>query len=428
VRDNVKDLPLDADDFERVGDTKKIKDKSQRNISVALGLLGARVSYNEFSDRMLVEGLDGFSLLDDAAVERLWFQIDESFKFLPPRDFFFSALRDLARSNRFHPVREYLGGLKWDGARRVDNWLARYAGAEDSEYTRAVGRLMLIAAVRRVRHPGCKFDEMVVLEGPQGNLKSTLLQTLAVDEEWFSDDLPLGADAKKFIEQARGRWIIEASEMKGLRRTELDHLKAMLSRTHDRARLSYDRMQTELARHSIIVGTTNDAQYLRDLTGNRRFWPVAVGKIDIEKLKADLDQLWAEAAMLEEKGESIRLDQKLWDSARAEQQKRVIEEPWIDTLAQVLGDMTGKILVIDVWAILDLPTGQQTQIHNERLGSAMRSLGWERARLRFQGDKQYCYVRGEGTLRPIQIRRDHEQGKSIAKASYGSDADPATRM
>ena len=124
---------------------------------------------------------------------------------------------------------------------------------------------MLIAAVRRVRHPGCKFDEMVVLEGPQGNLKSTLLQTLAVDEEWFSDDLPLGADAKKFIEQARGRWIIEASEMKGLPKTELDHLKATLSRRCDRARLSYDRMQTELPRHSIIVGTTNDAAYLRDL-------------------------------------------------------------------------------------------------------------------------------------------------------------------
>jgi predicted P-loop ATPase len=157
---------------------------------------------------------------------------------------------------------------------------------------------------------------MMVLEGPQGNLKSTLLQTLAVREEWFSDDLPLNADSKKFIEQTRGKWIIEASEMKGSRRTELDHLKAMLSRTHDRSRLSYDRMLTEVARHFIIAGTINDAQYLRDLTGNRRFWPVAVGNIDIEKLKAELDQLWAEAAVLEAKGESIRLDPKLWDVAR----------------------------------------------------------------------------------------------------------------
>jgi predicted P-loop ATPase len=143
---------------------------------------------------MLVRGLDGFSFLDDAAVERLWFLIDERFKFLPPIDFFFSALRDLARSNRFHPVSDYLDKVKWDKTRRVDDWLVRYAGAQDTEYTRAVGRLKLIAAVRRVRHPGCKFDEMMVLEGPQGNLKSTLLQTLAVNEEWFSDDLPLGAD------------------------------------------------------------------------------------------------------------------------------------------------------------------------------------------------------------------------------------------
>jgi predicted P-loop ATPase len=151
MKDNVKDVPLSDDDFER-DDNNKIR-KSQRNISVALSLLGAKLSYNEFSDRMLVDGLDGFSLLDDAAVNRLWFLIDEKHKFLPPKDFFIAALSDLARSNRFHSVREYLDGLRWDGQKRVGDWLVRYAGAEVTEYTRAVGRLMLVAAVRRVRHP-----------------------------------------------------------------------------------------------------------------------------------------------------------------------------------------------------------------------------------------------------------------------------------
>jgi predicted P-loop ATPase len=179
---------------------------------------------------------------------------------------------------------------------------------------------MLIAAVRRVRKPGCKFDEMVLLEGPQGSLKSTLLRTMAVREEWFSDDLPLNADSQKFIERVRGRWIIEASELKGMKTAAVEHLKAMLSRTHDRARMAWGKMLTEMPRHCVIAGTTNDAKYFRDLTGNRRFWPVAITAIDIDAIKRDRDRLWAEAAAAEAKGESIRLAKELWPEASKAQE------------------------------------------------------------------------------------------------------------
>ena len=140
------------------------------------------------------------------------------------------------------PVFDYLDAL-WDGKPRVDRWLTTYAGAEDSEYVRAVGALMLIAGVRRIRKPGCKFDEMLVLEQPnQGTDKSSALAVLAVNDDWFCDDLPLNTDSKGVIEALRGRWIIEVAELSGMRKAEVEHVKSLLSRRIDRARMAYGRL------------------------------------------------------------------------------------------------------------------------------------------------------------------------------------------
>jgi predicted P-loop ATPase len=173
--------------------------------------------------------------------------LSRHFRFKPAKDLLRTALSDAARVNSFHPVRDYLAGLQWDGVKRIDTWLSEYGGAEDTEYTRAVGALMLIAAVRRVRIPGCKFDEMVVLENEQqGTNKSSTLATLAVRDDWFSDDLPLYIRGKEIVESLRGRWIIEAAELSGMRRADIEHLKAFLSRQTDRARMVYDRIVTEV--------------------------------------------------------------------------------------------------------------------------------------------------------------------------------------
>jgi len=206
-----------------------IPHNTQGNIRVALENLGIKVRHNLFEDRAIIEGLANFELLDDRAMDRLWLTIDEKFKFRPSKDFFWTVVFDEARRNSFHPVHEYLDGLQWDGAKRLDSWLIEYAGAEDSKFVRAVGALMLIAAVRRVRSPGCKFDEMPVLQSVQGFNKSTALSILAVRPEWFSDDLPLNADSKKTIERLRGRWIVEAAELKGMRYGDIEHLKAFLN-------------------------------------------------------------------------------------------------------------------------------------------------------------------------------------------------------
>jgi predicted P-loop ATPase len=295
--------------------------QNQKNIRVALKKLGVQVRHDTFADRLFIDGLEGVGpLLDDRALDRLWLTIDSTFNFRANREFFFTVVIDDARRNAFHPVRDYLKGLMWDGQSRIDTWLVEYAGAEDTPYVRAVSAMFLIAAVRRILKPGTKFDEMLVLESPQGGDKSTGLQTLAVNPDWFSDDLPLNAEGKKVIESLLGHWIIEAAELTGMRRGEIEGLKAFLSRQIDRARMSYGRVVTEAPRQCVIFGTTNSRQYLRDNTGNRRFWPIAVKPFDIKALTRARDQLWAEAVVREADGMSIRLDPALYAAAEEQQQ------------------------------------------------------------------------------------------------------------
>lgn len=395
-------VAMDEADFER--SDKGVPYNSQRNIRLALRILGVVVRHDEFQDRLLIEGLPECGpLLDDRAMTRLWLLVDERFRFRPPKEFFFDVVSDEARRNRFHPVLDYLAGLQWDGQPRVDRWLAAYGGAADTPYVRAVGALLLIAAVRRLRQPGCKFDEMPVLEGDQGTNKSSALATLAVNEDWFSDDLPLNADGKRVIEALAGRWLVEAAELKGMRRGDVEHLKSFLSRQVDRARMSYDRLVSEVPRQCVIVGTTNSSQYLRDGTGNRRFWPVKIDKFDLAALRRDRDQLWAEAVAREAEGASIRLDPALWGDAAAEQEQRKIEDPLVAVLGKALGDRTGKIAAADIWDLTGIPPGQRTQEHNARLGEAMRELGWERTKLRFDGKPTWAYARGDADERGRRI-------------------------
>lgn len=391
------------DDFQR--DSKNQITKTQHNIRVALRRLGVALSYDTFQDRLQIVGLQDFGPhLDDAAVRRLWLLIEDRFGFLPGKEYFWNVIEDTARQKRFHPVRDYLDTLQWDGVPRIDRWLSEYGGADDTPYTRAIGRLMLVAAVRRIREPGCKFDEMVVFESAQGTNKSSALAVMSVRDDWFTDDLPLDRDTKVIIERLAGKWIVEAAELKGSRKAEVEHIKAFLSRRHDKARMAYARMPVEVPRQCVIVGSTNSEQYLRDATGNRRFWPVRIKQFDLAALRCDRDQLWAEAVDAEASGEAIRLAPELWPLAAAQQEQRRVEDPYVDTLAKALGDQTGKLRAADVWAILDIPVGQRNQSHSERMGEAMRLLGWERTKLRFGSGPEWAYVRGEPDERQKRVR------------------------
>jgi predicted P-loop ATPase len=426
--------------------------RSLPNTKVALTKLGVECRHDLFKLRHLIEGheLENFiGDVSDPALLRLRELIYERFGFDPTTETVHTAVLTLANHHRFHPVRDYLDGLHWDGTQRIDSWLINYGGAEDSEYTRAVGALVLIAAVRRVRTPGCKFDEMLVLENPeQGTNKSTALQVLAVEREWFSDNLPLGLNGKETIEALSGHWILEVSELQGMKKSEIEKVKAFLSRDTDRARMAYARTVTEARRQCVIIGTTNSEKYLRDLTGNRRIWPVRVERFDLEGLKRDRDQLWAEAAAREASGTSIRLPEHLWAAAAAEQRERVIDNPFLSVLERALREveisepevrddtgrilkrakrvpgspMRGKIAAEDVWTLLGIRPGQRHQDHNEKLGAAMAELGWKRTRLRINGELSYSYVRGDEPYRRIVVYPGDKD--SPATAHYGDEGGP----
>lgn len=272
--------------------TAKGPARSYRNARVAIQALGIICRYDEFHDRMLVGGHQigqWAGELSDAVTVVLRQVIIENFGFDPGKDHVADAATALCLENRFDPLLDYLDGLKWDGVPLLDRWLTTYLGVEDTNLHRAVGRATLIAAVRRIRQPGCKFDHILTLEGPEGKGKSTAIAVLAGVEN-FSDQTILSQSDKEQQELLRGIWLYEIADLAGLRRAEVEKVKAFASRTHDRARPAYGRRRVDAPRRCIFVATTNEDEYLKSPTGNRRFWPVAVGSIDIEGLRRDRDQ------------------------------------------------------------------------------------------------------------------------------------------
>ncbi len=206
------------------------------------------------------------------------------------------ALETCAREHPVHPVRDYLQSLVWDGTERVNDWLTTYLGVEDSPYTHAVAMCWLISGVARIFSPGCQADSLLVILGPQGSLKSSALRTLAVRDSWFSDCVAdLSGSGKDARGDLAGKWIVELSELSAMRRAEVERVKAFLSCRIDHYRLPYGRRAVDIPRMNIFCGTSNDQTPFVDASGNRRFWPVQCGRIDLNRLREDCGQLWAEA-------------------------------------------------------------------------------------------------------------------------------------
>lgn len=228
---------------------------------------------------------------------------------LSSRDRIQDALDIVRTRNAFHPVREYLTGLRWDGVERVDTLLIRYLGAEDSEYTRAVTRKWLCAAVKRAMEPGCKFDNMLVLVGPQGVGKSRLAYILS--RGWFTDSLGRMDASNAAFERLAGVWIAEVAELAAAKRSEVEDIKNFISKQTDTFRRAYQRETVTYPRQCVFYGTTNDTDFLRDRTGARRFWPVGVTGVDrgvLSGLEDEVDMVWAEAVVLYRAGETLWLD------------------------------------------------------------------------------------------------------------------------
>ena len=293
-------------------------------------LLKGKFALNEFANRGEVLGAlpwdkrEKRRLWDDNDNQGLYWYLERVYK-ISGNGKVDGALSLHSNAHAFNDVKDYLKGLqgKWDGVPRLDSLFIDYLGAKDTAYNRAVTRKAFTAAVARAMTPGCKYDNMVILAGPQGIGKSTLLDKMS--RGWFNDSIRT-FEGKEASELLQGVWLVEVSELDAFRRTDVSRIKQFLSLRADRFRAAYGRNVKELPRTCIFFGTTNTAEYLQDTTGNRRFWPIDTGEQRHTKsvwrdLDPEIDQLWAEAYVRWQAGEPLYLTGAIEEAAKAKQEE-----------------------------------------------------------------------------------------------------------
>jgi predicted P-loop ATPase len=291
-----------------------------------------------------------------------------------------------AHERSFHPVRDYLDALVWDGRPRITKLFSNYFGAEDSVYVATVGTMFIISMVARIFEPGCKADHMPVIEGPQGTLKSTACAVLG--GQWFSDSLPDVSEGKDVSQHLRGKWLIEVSEMHAMSRAEAAQLKAFITRQEERYRPSYGRKEVIEPRQCIFVGTTNKDTYLRVETGGRRFWPIKAGRIDIDALDRDRDQLFAEAVAAFQNREAWWPDKDFErEHIMPEQEARYEADTWEENIAQYI-DTKGRVTVGEIaHQALSIETARIGTADQHRITAALERLGWKRDKKDWEGKR-----------------------------------------
>ena len=321
-----------------------------------------------------------------------------------------AAVLVAAEANAYHPVRDYLGGLTWDGEPRIDTFAANYLGGEVTPYSCAVGAAFLIGCVARVMVPGCKLDTCIVLEGAQGKFKSTALEVLA--GEWFADS-KLAIGDKDGMQALAGVWLYELGELASFGKADVETIKAFMSSRKDHYRPSYGRHAVDVPRQTAFAGTTNAGQYLQDETGGRRFNPLKTGFINIAALRADRDQLWAEALHRFRGGAPWWLDDALTGPEQAE---RLVVDEWEGRIATYLRLRTCTSVDEILSDLIFRETGKDgeerntlgkwEQKHANRVARCLTGLRWIRKRIGPRGARTWQYVPERPSTSPATETRD----------------------
>lgn len=301
----------------------------------------------------------------------------------------YRALKVVSERHPKHPIRDYLEQLTWDGVPRVGTWLATYLGVDDNPYARQVGRYWLISAIARVMKPGCKVDHVLILEGPQGHKKSTALRVLAGDQYFI--DTPFDIGNKDAFMQIRMAWIVELAELSTLSRAEAARAKQFFTSGVDVYRPPYGHQVVKVPRHQVFAGTVNEQEYLKDDTGNRRYWPVPVGEVDVDGLSRDRDQIWAEALDLWRRGEVwYPITETEHALCHAEQEKRLITDPWVPIIeAWLASNHARPVTTVDVLGnALNISNSAVNRTQNVRVGIILRQLGGKRRQARLPGGQR----------------------------------------
>lgn len=345
------------------------------------------LKYNSFTSQVEFRGHPW----TDATARELTEQLQRQGLRCRTADVHEAAARE-AEVNAYDPLVESLVNLRWDGEERIDRWLVDYVGAEDTPYTRAIGRRWIISAVARALKPGCKADGVLVLEGVQGVGKSSAIAILG--GEFYRDDLSdlTSKDAKL---ELQGTWIVELAELSVVYRSAVEKLKAFLSSTEDSFRPPYGRVVQKFPRRCVFMASTNDDAYLRDSTGNRRFWPVACRQIAVDALRRDRDQLFAEAVAAYEGGAEWWLHGEEISLAAEEAAKRVesdpLEDPVISFMARQGASGASQREILNALGFDSLRIASVTGGTWKRVVDVLRRNGFIRRQV--GSPRQWRYIR-----------------------------------
>ncbi|MCS3394166.1 virulence protein E [Burkholderia thailandensis] len=308
-------------------------------------------------------------------------------------DIVMNAVLLVADATHFHDVREYLEGLEWDGVPRVRSMPSTYLRVTDSEYVQLAFMKWMIAAVARVMQPGCKVDNVLILEGKQGARKSTALKVLA-GGQWFTDT-PIQIGNKDTYAVMAGKWVIELAELDSLNKADSSAVKSFFATAVDRFRNFYGKRATDVPRQCVFAGSVNFDTYLKDESGNRRYWPLRVGGlIDIDGIARVRDQLWAEAVLLYRAGVVWHVTEQERPLFEVEQAERYEGDVYEDKIAKALEYVSHTTMESILADILKLDTSKWTLAEQRRIGKALKSLGWVRKR-ESTGSRGWYYVREE---------------------------------
>lgn len=315
----------------------------------------------------------------------------------------------IGEERKRNPLIEWLDSCTWDGTPRISEWLIRGVGAADNELHRDVARRWLIQAVARAVQPGCKADTVLILIGKQGARKSTAFRTLA-GEQYFCDT-PMDIGSPNAYAQIQRTWIYEVAELDSIRKSANSATKAFLSAQEDTYRPAYGRHAVTKKRHCVFCGTTNEKSFISDMTGSRRFWPVEVGTVNLDWLNANREQLWAEAVVAYRNNESWWLQddreddlQQVSDEYRQQDPWEEILVVWMDTRYQ--SQVTTQEIMQEG---LKLEPYQMSKPSEMRVGTIMRSLGYERVRKMHKGTRTYLWSKMGDVIeidRPREVEDD----------------------
>lgn len=364
---------------------------------------GHRIRYSEFSGMveldmsgMLAGRPEGqWRPIEDADETRIAEWLGQVYALDVASKVVAEAVRCIARENAYDPVKDYLGGVAWDGVSRVPRLLADYFGAEDMPLHAELSWKWMVGSVARCLDPGCKMDNTLVLVGSQGTGKSTGFRALCAEQSWFNDTA-IDFHSKDGYEALNGTWIYELGEIDQVERYHAGAVKAFQSSQVDRFRPSYGRNKVYRPRRTMIVGTTNREQFLVDPTGNRRYWPVMTGAVDVAALQRDRDQLWAEAVLMYRQGLEWHLaPASAAELAEASEQFQQ-EDPWRGDVLQWAEKrdtpFTAEYLLREV---IEIPLAKQTRGDLIRVGFILQK-GWKRQRMQEGKVRVYKYVRRPG--------------------------------